>query len=79
MTRKGDHSRNCAPRWMAASLGILCIGSGTWQLERERSGLSIAQLQVGRTPATIYYVAYCEAGFLSRKIDVRQMSFAKAT
>jgi cyclopropane-fatty-acyl-phospholipid synthase len=26
-----------------------------------------------------YYLAYCEAGFLSRNIDVRQMIFAKAT
>ena len=25
-----------------------------------------------------YYLAYCEAGFLSRNIDVRQMIFAKA-
>jgi cyclopropane-fatty-acyl-phospholipid synthase len=24
-----------------------------------------------------YYLAYCEAGFLSRNIDVRQMIFAK--
>jgi cyclopropane-fatty-acyl-phospholipid synthase len=24
-----------------------------------------------------YYLAYCEAGFLSRHIDVRQMFFAK--
>ena len=26
-----------------------------------------------------YYLAYCEAGFLSRNIDVRQMIFAKAS
>jgi len=26
-----------------------------------------------------YYLAYCEAGFLSRNIDVRQMIFAKVS
>jgi cyclopropane-fatty-acyl-phospholipid synthase len=25
-----------------------------------------------------YYLAYCEAGFLADKIDVRQMVFAKS-
>jgi dienelactone hydrolase len=51
---KRDYSRNLALRWIAAAIGILCIGSGTWQLERERSDLSIEQLEVGRTPATVY-------------------------
>jgi Serine aminopeptidase, S33 len=54
VTRKGDYSRHIASRWIAVVLGILCIGAGTWQLERERSGLSIVQLQVGQTPATVY-------------------------
>jgi hypothetical protein len=48
-----DHSHNIASRWIPA-VGILCIGSGTWQLEPERSGRSIVQIQVGQTPATVY-------------------------
>jgi pimeloyl-ACP methyl ester carboxylesterase len=39
---------------IVAALGILCICAGIWQLERERSGLSIARVLVGTTPATVY-------------------------
>lgn len=42
------------PRLLAAVVGIICICAGVWQLERERSGLSIAPLLVGDTPATVY-------------------------
>lgn len=34
--------------------GVLCVLIGVWQLERERAGLSIAELKVGTTPATVY-------------------------
>jgi hypothetical protein len=54
VTWKEDYWRNIAPRWIAAALSILCIGSGSWQIDRERSGLSITQIQVGLTPATVY-------------------------
>jgi pimeloyl-ACP methyl ester carboxylesterase len=51
---KRVHSRNVALRLVVAAFAILCIGVGTWQLENERSDLSIAQLEIGRTPATVY-------------------------
>ncbi len=41
-------------RLIAAVLGALCICAGIVQLERERSGLVIAQILVGKTPATVY-------------------------
>lgn len=46
--------REIGPRLIAAVFGTFCICAGIWQLEHERSGLSIAQLLVGTTPATVY-------------------------
>jgi pimeloyl-ACP methyl ester carboxylesterase len=51
---KRDCSRKLALRWIATAVGILCIGSGVWQLERERFDVSIEQLEVDQTPATVY-------------------------
>ncbi len=50
----GQGSRAGLPRLIAALAGVLCVLIGAWQLERERSGLSIAELKVGTTPATVY-------------------------
>ena len=41
-------------RLVAAVVAVLCIGTGIWQLESERAGLSITPLAIGTTPATVY-------------------------
>ncbi len=40
--------------WLAAIAGLLCLAAGIWQLERERSGLTITTIDAGGTPATVY-------------------------
>lgn len=54
VSENGGVVRESWPRWMAAIVGIVCICAGIWQLEYERSGLSIESLAVGTTPATVY-------------------------
>lgn len=43
-----------APRLWAALAGMTLTIFGVWQLESQRSGLSITPLMVGTTPATVY-------------------------
>ena len=46
--------RTLAPRLLAALAGLVLCGAGVWNLERARSGLTIAPMIVGTTPATVY-------------------------
>lgn len=41
----------------AAIAGLLLCGTGVWNLEAARTGLTIAALDVGTTPATVYRIA----------------------
>ena len=44
-----------APRLWAALAGMTLTVFGVWQLESQRSGLSITPLMIGTTPATVYW------------------------
>ncbi len=44
-------------RLLAAIAGLLLCAAGVWNLEQARSGIAIAPLAVGSTPATIYRLA----------------------
>lgn len=46
--------REVWPRLVATVLALVCIGVGLWRLENERSGIGIAPLAIGSTPATVY-------------------------
>ena len=44
-------------RLLAAMAGLLFCAAGVWNLEHARSGVTLAPLAVGSTPATIYQLA----------------------
>lgn len=50
----GQRLREMGPRTLAAIAAVMCISIAIWNLESARSGLSITQLCVGSTPATVY-------------------------
>lgn len=49
-----DTIKNRGVRALAALVGLICCLAGLWQLEAERRGLTITELAVGTTPATVY-------------------------
>jgi hypothetical protein len=50
----GGDVRVIGPRLLAALAGLVFCCAGVWHLEKARSGLTIAPLTVGATPATVY-------------------------
>ena len=46
--------RSSGPRLLALLAGLILCGVAIWRLEDARAGLSITQLEVGSTPATVY-------------------------
>ncbi|MEM8573814.1 MAG: alpha/beta fold hydrolase [Pseudomonadota bacterium] len=46
--------RKVLPRFAVAIVALGCICAGLWQLEWERTGLTIEEFLVGETPVTVY-------------------------
>lgn len=52
--RRGASWTAAGARWLAAAVALIIIAAAVANLEAYRAGLSITQLEVGTTPATIY-------------------------